>query len=66
MTSITNLQNNNINDSRFGTTKNKEGNFTEMIKNMFKLHCKLNGLNVEKVRLDQSLLKVPKAQITFF
>lgn len=63
---IQSCHNGNVNDSRFGTRMHGEGNFAEMIKNTFKLHCKLNGLNVERVHLDQSLFNVPKAQMSLF
>lgn len=58
--------NGNVNDSRFGTRMRGEGNFAELISNTFKLHCRLNGLNVEDIQLDRSLFKVPKAQMSLF
>ena len=58
--------NGNVNDSRFGTRMRGEGNFAEMIRNTFKLHCRLNGLNLERIHLDQTLFKVPKSQISLF
>lgn len=58
--------NGNVNDSRFGTRMHGEGNFAELISNTFKLHCRLNGLNVEDIQLNRSLFKVPKAQMSLF
>ncbi len=63
---IQNCHNGNVNDSRFGTRMSGEGNFAEMIRDTFKLHCRLNGLNTEDIRLDSSLFKVPKAQTSLF
>ncbi|MES2448527.1 MAG: PA0069 family radical SAM protein [Bacteroidota bacterium] len=63
---IQNCHNGNVNDSRFGTRMRGEGNFAEMIRNTFKLHCRLNGLNNERFELDQTLFKVPKAQMSLF
>ena len=63
---IQNCHNGNVNDSRFGTRMRGEGNFAEMIRNTFKLHCRLNGLNVERTELDQTLFKVPTAQTSLF
>lgn len=58
--------NGNVNDSRFGTRMHGEGNFAELISNTFKLHCRLNGLNVADIQLNRSLFKVPKAQMSLF
>lgn len=55
-----------VNDSRFGARMRGEGTFAEMIRNTFKLHCRLNGLNLEPIILDSSLFKVPKPQLTLF
>lgn len=63
---IQNCHSGNVNDSRFGTRMHGEGNFAEIIKNTFKIHCRLNGLNLQSVHLDQSLFKAPKAQMTLF
>jgi DNA repair photolyase len=63
---IQNCHNGNVNDSRFGTRMRGEGNFAEMIRNTFKLHCRLNGLNIERTELDQTLFKIPKAQMSLF
>jgi DNA repair photolyase len=63
---IQNCHNGNVNDSRFGTRMRGEGNFAEMIRNTFKLHCRLNGLNLERSELDQTLFKIPRAQTSLF
>jgi len=63
---IQNCHNGNVNDSRFGTRMRGEGNFAEMIRNTFKLHCRVNGLNNERSELDQTLFKVPKSQMSLF
>lgn len=63
---IESCHNGNVNDSRFGKRMRGEGNFAEMIRDTFKLHCKLNNLNVEQITLDSSLFKVPRAQMTLF
>ncbi|SOD14847.1 PA0069 family radical SAM protein [Pedobacter xixiisoli] len=56
----------NVNDSRFGARMRGEGNFAQLMSSTFKLHCKLNGLNVKKIELDSSSFKVPKAQLNLF
>lgn len=58
--------NGNVNDSRFGTRMQGEGNFAQMIKDTFKLHCKLNRLNNEDIALNSNLFKVPKLQMSLF
>ncbi len=63
---IQSCHNGNVNDSRFGTRMRGEGNFAEMIRSNFKLHCKRNGLNTTEIELDRSLFKVPKAQLRLF
>jgi DNA repair photolyase len=63
---IQNCHNGNVNDSRFGTRMHGEGNFAEMIRNTFKLHCRLNGLNLEHIELNRTTFKVPKAQMSLF
>ncbi|MFA6277339.1 MAG: PA0069 family radical SAM protein [Pedobacter sp.] len=63
---IQNCHNGNVNDSRFGTRMRGEGNFAEMIRNTFKLHCKLNKLNIENIELDSSLFSIPSAQLNLF
>lgn len=63
---IQNCHNGNVNDSRFGTRMRGEGNFAELIKHTFKLHCKLNGLNQKSIELDSSSFKKPQAQLKLF
>jgi DNA repair photolyase len=58
--------NGKVNDSRFGARMHGEGNFAEIIRSTFKLHCRLNGLNKERIVLDSSLFKVPEAQMSLF
>lgn len=56
----------NVNDSRFGDRMRGDGNIAKLIKDSFKLHCRLNHLNEIKPTLDSSLFKVPKAQLSIF
>lgn len=63
---IESCHNGKVNDSRFGTRMRGEGNFAEMLRDTFKLHCKLNGLNTEVITLNRSLFKVPRAQTSLF
>lgn len=58
--------NGNVNDSRLGSRMRGDGNFAEMIRDTFKLHCRLNRLNVEDIELNRTLFKVPKAQTSLF
>ena len=55
-----------VNDSRFGQRMRGEGNIAQMIRDSFKLHCRLNGLNVKKVMLNSDLFAVPGSQIRMF
>jgi len=55
-----------VNDSRFGDRMRGDGNISKMIKDNFKLHCRLNGLNVKDIMLDHSLFKVPSDQMSLF
>jgi len=55
-----------VNDSRFGTRMRGEGNFAEIIRNTFALHCRLNDLNIEPVVLNSRLFRVPQAQLRLF
>ncbi|MDQ7948231.1 MAG: PA0069 family radical SAM protein [Pedobacter sp.] len=63
---IQDCHNGNVNDSRYGTRMRGEGNFAEMIRSTFKLHCRLNGLNVDDIQLDRTLFKIPQAQMSLF
>lgn len=56
----------NVNDSRFGDRMRGDGNIAKLIKDSFKLHCRLNHLNEVKPGLDSSLFKVPKVQLDLF
>ena len=56
----------NVNDSRFGERMRGDGNIAQMIRDTFKLHCRLNGLNEKRTELDSSLFQVPKAQLRLF
>lgn len=56
----------NVNDSRFGDRMRGDGNISKMIRDNFKLHCRLNGLNLKEIMLDHSLFKVPGSQISLF
>ena len=55
-----------VNDSRFGDRMRGDGNIAKMIKDSFKLHCRLNGLNTNEIILDHSLFKVPSDQMSLF
>ena len=56
----------NVNDSRFGDRMRGDGNIAKMIKDSFKLHSRLNGLNTNEIILDHSLFKVPNDQMSLF
>ena len=56
----------NVNDSRFGDRMRGDGNIAKLIRDSFKLHCRLNHLNEIKPKLDSSLFKVPKDQLSIF
>jgi hypothetical protein len=56
----------NVNDSRFGERMRGDGNIAKMIRDNFKLHCRLNHLNEKRTELDSSLFKVPEAQLRLF
>jgi DNA repair photolyase len=55
-----------VNDSRFGDRMRGDGNIAQMIKDNFKIHCRLNNLNESRVELNSSLFKVPKVQLSLF
>ena len=63
---IQDCHNGNVNDSRFGARMRGEGNFAQLMSSTFKLHCRLNGLNVKKIELNSSAFKVPRAQLNLF
>jgi DNA repair photolyase len=56
----------NVNDSRFGERMSGEGNIAKIIKDTFRLHCRLNKLNINEILLDSSIFQVPGAQIKLF
>lgn len=56
----------NVNDSRFGDRMRGDGNIAQMIRDNFKLHCRLNGINIKDIILDHSLFKVPTSQFSLF
>jgi DNA repair photolyase len=55
-----------VNDSRFGDRMRGDGNIAKMIRDNFRLHCRLNGLNIKDIRLDHSQFKVPSTQTSLF
>ncbi len=55
-----------VNDSRFATRMRGEGHIAQMIRDNFKLHCRLNGLNQQEIFLNRNLFKIPSAQTTLF
>jgi DNA repair photolyase len=55
-----------VNDTRFGDRMTGDGNIAQMIRDNFKLHCRLNHLNEKRTELDSSLFKVPKSQLQLF
>jgi len=55
-----------VNDSRFGNRMRGDGNIAKLINDTFKLHCRLNKLNIDPVSLDSSKFKVPTAQLGLF
>lgn len=63
---IQNCHGGNVNDSRFGDRMRGDGNIAKMIKDSFKLHSRLNGLNTNEIILDHSLFKVPSDQMSLF
>ena len=55
-----------VNDSRFGERMRGNGNIAQLINDTFKLHCRLNKLNLNPIELDSSKFRVPKAQLNLF
>lgn len=55
-----------VNDSRFGQRMRGDGIIAQLISDQFKLHCKLNGLNLKPNVLNAGLFKVPSAQTSLF
>ncbi len=56
----------NVNDSRFGNRMRGDGQIAQLINDTFKLHCRLNKLNLKAVELDSGKFSVPKAQLDLF
>lgn len=56
----------NVNDSRFGDRMRGDGNIAKMIRDNFRLHCRLNGLNKQTIELDHSLFQIPGSQMSLF
>jgi len=56
----------NVNDSRFGQRMVGDGNIAKIIRDNFKLHCRLNHLNEQRIELNSGLFEVPKAQLRLF
>lgn len=63
---IQNCHNGNVNDSRFGERMRGGGNIAQMIRDSFRLHCRLNGLNVKNIELNHRLFKIPTTQTSLF
>ncbi|WP_316805093.1 PA0069 family radical SAM protein [Pedobacter nototheniae] len=63
---IQNCHNGNVNDSRFGERMRGGGNIAQMIRDNFRLHCRLNGLNVKDIALNHHIFKVPGSQMELF
>jgi DNA repair photolyase len=55
-----------VNDSRFGNRMRGDGNIAQLISDTFKLHCRINKLNLNPVLLDSSKFKIPAAQLDLF
>jgi DNA repair photolyase len=55
-----------VNDSRFGARMTGEGNIAKIIKDNFKLHCRLNNLNINDIKLNSDLFQVPGFQMKLF
>jgi len=56
----------NVNDSRFGDRMRGDGNIAKMIRDSFRLHCRLNGINMKDIFLDRSQFKIPTDQMSLF
>ena len=65
--SIQSCHNGQVNDSEFGNRMKGTGQLAQVINDNFKLHCKLNKLNLEKVMLDSTqLIKKNNSQLNLF
>lgn len=56
----------NVNDSRFGQRMRGDGTIAQLIADNFKLHCKINNLNLKQYTLNSGLFKIPSAQTSLF
>lgn len=56
----------NVNDSRFGERMRGDGNIAQIIRDTFKLHCRINNLNTKSVVLDSGIFAVPTQQTRMF
>ncbi len=63
---IQSCHNGNVNDSRFGQRMHGEGNIAQLIRDQFKLHCKLNNLNIKSIVLNSGSFKIPNVQYSLF
>lgn len=55
-----------VNDSRFGERMRGGGNIADMIRDTFRLHCRLNKLNTTVVELDATQFRIPGSQLNLF
>jgi len=55
-----------VNDSRFGDRMMGGGNIAKLIRDTFKLHCRLNQLNIRPLVLNSKLFAVPGSQMSLF
>ena len=55
-----------VNDTRFGERMRGNGNIAQLISDTFKLHCRINKLNLNPIELDSTKFKVPQAQLNLF
>jgi DNA repair photolyase len=55
-----------LNDPNFGTRMTGLGPYAEQIRSLFKIHCRKNGLNKERLALSTEAFKRPGEQLKFF
>lgn len=55
-----------VNDSRFVDRMRGEGNIAQLISDTFKLHCRINKLNIKPLALNSDLFTVPGSQMKLF
>lgn len=63
---IQSCHNGKVNDSEFGQRMRGNGNIAQLINDVFKLHCRINKLNLKPLELDHSLFCVPQSQLSLF